>query len=100
MTAGLGRGAGDALCRTPPITRSVPIGPELELRVRAIVDPASVGDEPVIDVRLFHLSDEDWLPSHEGVQVPLHRSTAVADAIRHVATRAAQLLAVAPPRGP
>jgi hypothetical protein len=82
--------------------RSVPLGADVLVRIQALED-AAAGDQLVLDVRLYQRSPEDvsaiaFCATSAGLRIPLHLSDLVTDAMRHVATRAAEQLAMAPPR--
>jgi hypothetical protein len=82
-----------------PLERTISIEADVLVRVQAIIDPASVGNEPVIDVRVCRRSPdgsgETFSPTHEGLRVPLHLSGLIADAIRNVGARAVERVAIA-----
>jgi hypothetical protein len=81
---------------------AVPLGADVEVRIQALEDATADG-QLLLDVRLYRRSLEDisdiaFCPTSAGFRVPLHLSGLVADGIRHVAVRAAEQLAIAPPR--
>jgi hypothetical protein len=85
---------------TGRLTRTIPLGPDLELRVRPITDPASVGDAPELDVRCYCRArgSGEMLATHEGLRVPLTHAGAIAEVIQTAARAACQHLAMTPAR--
>jgi len=84
------------------IVRQIPLGPDAELRVRALEDASG---NPVIDLRIWRkapddLSDDPYHPTVQGLTVPLAMFSAVLDSAwkvqRMAAAQAAWRLAAWP----
>jgi hypothetical protein len=83
---------------------AVPLSADVEVRVQGFEEAAAGGEQQVVlDVRLYRRcsrGEVGFCSTSAGLRIPLHLSGLVSDAIRQVATRAAEQLAIAPLRPP
>ncbi len=92
-------GAVKVPARPPPLTRAIPLGPGIELRVIPVVERASVGEEPLIELRVFRPSPEDtgvWCQTQERPSLSLRQAGEVGEAIKAVVGAVAEWYALAP----
>jgi hypothetical protein len=90
------------LSRAALLVRSIPLSDDTQVRVQAL-EVAAAGNQLVLDVRLYRRcrrGEVGFCSTSEGFRVPLHLSGKIADEVRHVALRAAEQLAIAPPGSP